>query len=421
MKSKKNTILEKQVGNRTILIKKQLGLLWISMKAKLSQLKLHNLRKWAFAALSSLLIVILSYFWSNKPLPFFDRLDGYYLMQRFILDDFDKEEEESVFFSTEVDKELVPCFDDRIEVGNIAISSREQILRFLKMADSCGNYRYIFVDILFDDVQGDSATEAELFSLISNMDRICVVKRLDNLRSPIPLRDSRLEKKSAYNEYYLNNMMSDFRHYPFFMKNEKSVPLRIYEETDSVRMRKLLGGLLYVQGSNICFGCPVIRLSSSMEKSKFKKPYLLGFSLDNEFSDLEDLRPEIEDKVVWIGDFQNDVHSTYVGLVSGTTLAYSAYLTLHKKRHIIRWWQVFLEFLLYMFIVVALLLSWWPQLVERITSNSLLQWVFSFISYGIVLTVWSLLLFITTGTIWNTFIPSISFAFIRYLKNKNVV
>lgn len=421
MKSKKNTVLVKQVGNWAVIIKKQLGLLWVSMKTKWNQLKPHNQKKWVFAALSSLLIVVLSYLWSNKPLPFFDRLDGYYLTQRLILDDFDKDDVESVFFSTEVDKELVSYFDDKIKVGNIAISSRKQILRLLQMADSCGNYKYIFVDILFDDIQGDSATEAELFSLISKMDRICVVKRLDDQRNPIPLRDSRLEKKSAYNEYYLNNMWSDFRHYPFFIKNEKSVPLRMYEETDSVRMKKLLGGLLYIQGSNICFGCPIIRLSSSMEKSKFKKPYLLGFSLDNEFSDLEDLRSEIRNKVVWIGDFQNDVHNTYVGTVSGTALAYSAYLTLHQNRHIIRWWQVFLEFLLYMFIVVALLFSWWPQLVERLTSSPFLQWVFSFISYGIVLTIWSLLLFVTTGTIWNTFIPSISFAFIRFLKNKNVV
>lgn len=98
MKSKKNTVLVKQVGNWAVIIKKQLGLLWVSMKTKWNQLKPHNQKKWVFAALSSLLIVVLSYLWSNKPLPFFDRLDGYYLTQRLILDDFDKDDVESVFF-----------------------------------------------------------------------------------------------------------------------------------------------------------------------------------------------------------------------------------------------------------------------------------------------------------------------------------
>lgn len=403
------------------MLKKQFSLLWISMKAKCSLLKQHNLKKWAFAALSSFLIIVLSYLWSNKPLSFLDVLDGNYLLQRFVLDDFDEGDVESVFFSTELDKELVPYVDASIELGNIAISDRKKLLHFLQMVDSCKSYKYVFVDIQFDAIRSDSATDAELFNLISRMERICVVKRLDDRLNPIPLLDSRLEEKASYNEFYLNNMWSDFRHYPFFMKNEKSVPLRIYEETNSVTMKKWLGGLLYTQGSNICFGCPILKLSSKMEKSKFKRSYKLGFSLDKEFPNSEDLKAEIEGKVVWIGDFENDTHSTYVGSVSGTAIAYSAYKTLHEGLHIISWWQVILEFLLYMYIALALLFSWWPLLAERLSSNSLVRYVLSFCTYGIALTIWSYILFITTGTIWNTFIPSVLFAFIRFLKNKNIV
>ena len=56
---------------------------------------------------------------------------------------------------------------------------------------------------------------------------------------------------------------------------------------------------------------------------------------------------DLDNKVIVIANFEDDVHDTYVGKVSGAYITWMAYQHLCADRHVLSWWFLLLNVLCY--------------------------------------------------------------------------
>ena len=68
---------------------------------------------------------------------------------------------------------LVEYEEDGMPVGNMVITDREKLLKLLTIAKAANNYRYIFMDVNFEEGI-NSPSDSALFQTIKSMDRIVI-------------------------------------------------------------------------------------------------------------------------------------------------------------------------------------------------------------------------------------------------------
>jgi hypothetical protein len=59
------------------------------------------------------------------------------------------------------------------------------------------------------------------------------------------------------------------------------------------------------------------------------------------------VQEQIKDKIVVIGDFKSDVHTTYAGPQPGSSMCINAYLMLMEGNHFVNWLNIFMMFIIY--------------------------------------------------------------------------
>ena len=78
-----------------------------------------------------------------------------------------------LFINVCYDKTLIPYEEQGMPVGNTVITDREKLLSLLTEAKKANNYRYIFMDVCFEEGLETEADSA-LFHTIASMDRIVI-------------------------------------------------------------------------------------------------------------------------------------------------------------------------------------------------------------------------------------------------------
>ena len=135
-----------------------------------------NKKTLGVSLLVSLAITIFSYMVSNSIHP----MAGEYAAQKQIADfkkflgvQMGNVPDSILFINVCYDKELVPYEEEGMPVGQAPITDRAKLLKLLTAAKEANNYRYIFMDVLFDG-KYETPIDSALFATIMSMDRLVI-------------------------------------------------------------------------------------------------------------------------------------------------------------------------------------------------------------------------------------------------------
>ena len=315
----------------------------------------NNRKTLRVSLLVSLAITIFSYEVANSLQP----MAGEYAAQKQI-NDFRKflglqqghVPDSILFINVCYDKTLIPYEEQGMPVGNTVITDREKLLSLLTEAKKANNYRYIFMDVCFEEGLETEADSA-LFHTIASMDRIVIPEH-----KGVPLADKILYTKTANADYAVTWQQLTFAHYQFLHDDSiPSVALRIYADRNHREGNAITphwGGLWYSDNGRLCQNGATlfmnIRINGSLldaEGQELERNYIyLGADL-LDLNEVIPIKEQIKDKILVIGDFKGDVHTTYAGPQPGSSLCINAYLMLMEGKHFVNWPNIFIMFIIY--------------------------------------------------------------------------
>lgn len=394
------------------------------------------------SVLSSFLLLCLTYLVDSSPFPMGDELNISQWIEYFrhIENPSANNIPDSIcLINVAFDKVLVdydaPLYvaddSETMFAGQVAITDREKLLDFLSIADSLGSYRYILLDVRFEQEIPDDSVSRQLFSLISGMDSI-VYARHD---SAIPAEGAPISK-AALGDYYNTILVPGFVKYPILSYSSES---RELESSMSAKMfadlhdsRFSSRGWFTFNDGKLCYRAiyPTfpVRLKSWAEpySQDFELPTLVYRNLGEDI--LLSSEPEktieslIDNRIVVIGDFIDDIHSTYVGYQPGALINLNSYIALCRGDHLVNWWGVITQFILYFLITWCIInhLSIFGRIkFLKSPRLGLLRFFLSFIGFSVVLISAAAFVYIVFGTILNIVLPSLYFSILHSCAKKD--
>lgn len=327
------------------------------MKSLLNKIKAwirERRRLLALSVITSAVIILFTYVMGNSgyPLPgetgALKQITDY---KKFLGMQLDNVPDSVLFINVCYDKMLVPYEENEMPVGSTVITDRQRLLQFLTKAKAANNYRYIFMDIFFQEgLQSDY--DSALFRTISTMDRIIIPKH-----KGMNLCDSSLYQKAANADYATTWQALTFSRYQFIHDDEASVALKIYEDRCQGDIERHMGGLWYTDRGRLCQNSATlllpIRITGSLidEESQARERNYIYLGAD--LLDLDEVMPvseQIADKFIVIGDFKNDKHSTFLGAQPGSSIVFNSYIALTQGAHLVNWPYMAILFVIYIVI-----------------------------------------------------------------------
>lgn len=358
------------------------------MKALLYKIKtwIRQQRKLiALSVLTSTVIIIFTYVMGNigYPLPgetgALKQITDY---KRFLGMQIDNVPDSILLINICYDKALVPYQENGIPVGKTVITDREKLLQFLTKAKKANNYRYIFLDIFFEEGM-NTAYDSALFHAIASMDRIVIPKH-----DEANLCDSILNPKAANADYATTWQVLTFSRYQYLHNNEASVALRMYQDRFGTDIKRHWGGLWYTDNGRLCQNSSTlllpVRVTGSLldDEGQVRERNYIHLSAD--LLDLDRVIPiseQIDDKLIVIGDFKNDIHTTFLGAQPGSSILLNGYLSLSQGAHLVNW--LFMSLLFVIYIVIGLFYLSWHSF-SSLVMNPWISILLSFLSTATV-------------------------------------
>lgn len=256
-----------------------------------------------------------------------------------------------LFINVCYDKALVPYEENEVPVGNTIITDREKLLQFLTKAKEANNYRYIFLDVFFEEGM-ETEYDSALFSTITSMDRIVIPNH-----KGVNMCDSILYQKASNADYATTWQALTFSRYQYIHDEDESVALKIYQDRFGSTIERHMGGLYYTDQGRLCQNSATlllpIRITGSLldEEGQVRERNYIYLSAD--LLDLDEVMPvseQIYDKLIVIGDFKSDVHSTFLGSQPGSSILFNGYIALSQGAHLVNWLYMGILFVIYIII-----------------------------------------------------------------------
>lgn len=378
-------------------------------------------KKILFSIGISLFVLLANYIIGNTSFPLpneMEVLKGWDKFQKWIGKDRDSIPNEVLLVNVAFDKQLVDYNEDGMPVGQYAITDRQKLLDFLTIAQQSDSYKYIFLDVIFE--QGiESPYDSALFRKIASMPRIVIPVHEDT-----PLQDSILYVKAANADYTVTCEETNFARFQFIHNGIKSMPLRMYEDISDNSISKW--GILYFSHHWLCRNGITLKMPIKMsnlteETGDMKKCNVLNLGVDLLAMDtIAPIADEIKDKIVIIGNYKDDVHDTYVGLQSGSIICLNAYYALERGDHLI-WGNYgvlfffFLMAIVYFFISIAYLNGF---SLSAKTDNPWIKLLLSLVSINVVFWTIAILAYISPlDIVYNVWLPIIVFTLLDFIIN----
>lgn len=387
------------------------------------------LRRALWSALSAILIIAATYIIDSSPYPTGDEVTIEQWVER--LNKLSGIGENNIpdsvcLINITYDKAMADCtarlFDNDASsaqpVGQIPVTDRRKLLDFLTIADSLNNYRYIMLDVRFDDdIADDTVTEA-LFRQISSMDNI-VFARHQGSRTA----DGAPMDKAAFGDYHTTFLVFDVVKYPVLKADGDSdrylpsIPAKMYHDLQGVSFTTR-GPLTFSDG-HLCrrsiYPTLPVRMTSwavtdpetGLARLQYKN---LGTDLLSVPNRVETIGRSIDNKIVVVGDFVDDTHDTYIGQQAGTLVNLNSYIALCHGSHLVSLTGTLVQFLLFFALSLSILsgrqlLSYIPFL--RKSRNGIVHFVASYIGFTVVLAVAAAITYMLFGFIFSIVFPSL--------------
>lgn len=388
----------------------------------------HTLRLTAASAAIAAVLLCLSYLFNSLPYSFGGDVSAQVWTERigFIFNGRSNHLPDSIaLINVAYDKTLVdydgrlystPGDNRRAPSGRIALTDRRKLLDFLKAA-KVADYKYIMLDVRFDDdIESDSVSLA-LFDLIGSMERIAFAVH----EGSDPVADAPLDK-AAYGDYNITAFESNAVKYPIVHGERPSMAAAMYSALDGGRI-STFGPLTFDRGAlclrSLFLDYPVRVFDRAVESDGLMPAdyyYMnLGVDLLADPDSVARIRDYVDGRIVVIGDFDNDVHDTSIGQLAGSLINLNAYISLSQGRHKISWPYVVMLFAIYSLIALCLIkrqspVDMIPALRRR--KSTALRFLFSLVGFSVVLSLLSLLLYLAAGIIYSIVLPSLYFSLI---------
>lgn len=388
----------------------------------------HTLRLTAASAAIAAVLLCLSYLFNSLPYSFGGDVSAQVWTERigFIFNGRRNHLPDSIaLVNVAYDKTLVdydgrlystPGDNRRAPSGRIALTDRRKLLDFLKAAKN-SRYRYIMLDVRFDDdIESDSVSLA-LFDLIGSMERIAFAVH----EGSDPVADAPLDK-AAFGDYNITAFESNAVKYPIIHGGRPSMAAAMYSALDGGSI-STFGPLTFDRGAlclrSLFLDYPVRVFDRAVESNGLMPAdyyYMnLGVDLLAGPDSVARIRDYVDGRIVVIGDFDNDVHDTSIGQLAGSLINLNAYISLSQGRHKISWPYVVMLFAIYALIALCLIkrqspVDMIPALRRR--KSTALRFLFSLVGFSVVLSLLSLLLYLAAAIIYSIVLPSLYFSLI---------
>lgn len=388
----------------------------------------HTLRLTAASAAIAAVLLCLSYLFNSLPYSFGGDVSAQVWTERigFIFNGRSNHLPDSIaLVNVAYDKTLVdydgrlystPGDNRRAPSGRIALTDRRKLLDFLKAAKGA-DYKYIMLDVRFDDnIESDSVSLA-LFGLIGSMERIAFAVH----EGSDPVADAPLDK-AAFGDYNITAFESNAVKYPIVHGGRPSMAAAMYSALDGGSF-STFGPLTFDRGAlclrSLFLDYPVRVFDRAVESDGLMPAdyyYMnLGVDLLADPDSIARIRDYVDGRIVVIGDFDNDVHDTSIGQLAGSLINLNAYISLSQGRHKISWPYVVMLFAIYSLIALCLIkrqspVDMIPALRRR--KSTALRFLFSLVGFSVVLSLLSLLLYLAAGIIYSIVLPSLYFSLI---------
>lgn len=388
----------------------------------------HTIRLTAASAAIAAALLCLSYLFNSLPYSFGGDVSAQVWAERigFIFNGRRNHLPDSIaLVNVAYDKTLVdydgrlystPADNRRAPSGRIALTDRRKLLDFLKAAKN-SRYRYIMLDVRFDDdIESDSVSLA-LFGLIGSMERIVFAIH----EGSDPVADAPLDK-AAFGDYNITAFESNAVKYPIVHGDRPSMASAMYSDLNGGSITTF-GPLTFDRGAlclrSLFLDYPVRVFDRAVESDGLMPAdyyYMnLGVDLLAGPDSVARIRDYVDGRIVVIGDFDNDVHDTSIGQLAGSLINLNAYISLSQGRHKISWPYVVMLFAIYALIALCLIkrqspVDMIPALRRR--KSTALRFLFSLVGFSVVLSLLSLLLYLAAGIIYSIVLPSLYFSLI---------
>ena len=320
-----------------------------------------------------------------------------------------------LFVNTAYDKELVPVYDtDGFPLGNLDITDRDALYRFLNILQQRNDYKYVYLDIFFEEGY-DSPSDEKLFPLISQMRDITIPRHRDAVLGHKEL----LWDHAFISDYTVTKSSKNFMKYELLPDSEKSVVLHMYNERAGRDIKH--NGLFYTDDGKLCnstlFAKQIINFKNPYDENGNKNYYNLSADL---LIDEEDLltTPLLKDKYIFIGSMElNDIHGTSEGSLPGVVISANTFLSVMQGQHIIP------PVMMVVFFIVLFCISyqvysgktiakWFKSFIERHRlkiNSSVFSYLLSWVSYMSILSVSCLVSYYVYGVIYDIFFTATIF------------
>jgi len=309
------------------------------------------------------------------------------------------------------------CDTRRMPAGRIAVTDRRKLYDFLRIL-SGSDYRYVMLDVRFEDDITEDADTRRLFALIADMDRIVFAKHENTTIAP-----GAPAAKAAYSDYHTTVAETNMAKYPLLKCGGLSIPARMHSELHGADFSTI--GWLSFDGVALCrrsvFVTYPVRVSEWVSEQNGGNPlgvvayqyYNLGKNLLEMPDSAALIKKLARDRIVVVGDFVDDIHETYVGTMAGPLINLNAFIALshglHKIQIIPTLLLIAVYFIMSYFIIArASIFRWLPPVLRR-RRPVLLRAAIYFVGFSTVLTALAAALYLVDGVIYGVAFPSLYF------------
>lgn len=374
----------------------------------------RKLKKALLLSALSIVVLLLSYFVQQwLPYAVGENSDVWQLIHRL-----DRKGEEALddglFINMAFDNEIVDYYPYKDEggertdlyKGNINITDRKALLDLLSRLNENGTYRYIILDIRFEEGM-ETPYDSALFSLIAETPRLVIPSH-----SGESLATGMLLPKAARADSRSPKSNIGFSKMQFVQEGEPSIPLKVYSDLTG---RTIRNRLLYMDGWKPCTNTLFLHIPNvPVPTEGWERPYYKDYGPEladdaRFFSSLE----YVEDKVVVIGDFVEDCSGTYNGDQANPLLLYLATQSLMRGDHLYSGWFLLSMFLVYFFAASLAVSNGKQRFFVWLNRHKIILLIVSFLSYEVFFSLVAAVVFAFTQYSISIFIPSTLFSLIK--------
>jgi hypothetical protein len=288
--------------------------------------------KWLISGLHAVILLVLTGFWINTNYSYGDErllVQWSSILKRVALNiDQDPPKEDYLFINLAYEKALIPTEDG---LGNQVITDRARLAEFFGILKRHQQeVRFTLCDVF---LQGQSDHDS-LFQ-----------KNIAGIRNVVfpnhHTEDGKMEKldiqvPQAIADYKMAS--GGFLKFKLFQDEKlQTIPVYLYEHTTGRKIDE--HGILYWEGNRPTLNSVIIdfqiRSHEVFEEGEYPVVNLSELLLLPEEVIVSDF---LKNRIVLMGDFENDVHDTVMGSMPGTLILLNAYLTLLNGYHLVTWW-----------------------------------------------------------------------------------